>query len=746
MNSYNKLSTYTLLLFAATLAYGNMLVNDFVYDDVSVIKNNRYLKSIANVKDIFIKNAYFARSGVAKYRRYGEGSYRPVVTLSYFVDYLLWSEYPLGSHLMNLFYHFIMVIVIYKLLFLISKQYYTAFLSALLFAVHPLGSEAINAISFREDILCGIFFSSALMCHVKYFDLPKKNQKYLFLAILSYLCACLSKENGIVFPFVAVCYNHLLYYPFDLESFKKGVNRFFNVYVLYALAAVIYIYIRFFLFNFRSPELEMDNTDTLLIKLIRSVNVISYYVYEVIFPDKLSPAHNNGFLETAKTLWFTLPVLISLIGLIFINVRKRPLLSFGLLWFFITILPVSGLVYLQHPVADRYMYLPMAGLVFFFSILVTTYLRPIRLACIGILVIVVLLAQRSIQQNTVWKSEFSLWDYTIKYAPKNYNTLANYAVVLADMGKYNDAIVYYKKALALDNRAQSHYNLANAYVALGLIEKAKEEYKISIKLDPNYSEAHNNLAKLLAEGGDHRGAVEELKLALQLNPYNAQAFNNLGACLNQLGQYEDAIKALSIAIQLQPNYISALFNIGTSYFKIGNYTAAEKCMRIVISYEPRNAYAQNYLDAILEAKMQKTPQESTKTEKFVSAPLPTRSAQSTPSPAKKAPVPMPVEKKVLQDVHPLPGYDAGKAIASGDKFMTSGQYIDALKLYRQAIRISPDDPAPHFKLASCYIKLGSFQLAQKELLKVRELAPDYPELNKKLSELERILIPGKKKP
>jgi|GEM_PF-785297 len=743
MAKYLKIIIYSILLTAGALAYINTVSNDFVYDDASVMKNNRHLKDFSNITDIFSKEEYFARSGVAKYKRYGEATYRPVVTVSYFIDFALFGENPAGSHAMNLIYHLIHVLVLYKLLLLITGSKNTSMVSSLVFAVHPIGSEAINAISFREDILCSLFLCLSLFYYIKYLKSNFKVAANLYLSALYYLISCMSKENGFILPVLILFYNHFCYYNFSIKQFRLTAGRFTKTYAIFFITATIFLLIRFIIFDYKSLDDISSSGSSAFTAIIRFLNLILYYFRLILIPDKLAPAYNVGFLENTGYLALSIPFLSGMLFAIYYFKSEKPVLSFCLIWYLATLLPVSGLIYLQHPVAERYLYLPSIGVITFFCLLITDIIKNNRIKIPVVTAIILLFISRSIVQNTVWSDEFSLWDYTVKIAPKNYNALANYAVMLAEKGFVQDSIVYYKKALAIDNRAQSHYNLANTYVQLGLREKAKESYLMSIALDPNYSEAHNNLAKMYGEEGKYEAAIEEVKIALKLNPYNAPAYNNLGVCLNQLKRYREAIDALKKAIQISPGYVNAHFNLASSYFGNGEYDKAEQTMRFVVSVDPDNKSAQDYLQYILEERKNRQlnqehnsakpegsqPANSSELSKYANQISTDKIPVNTIIPNRKIPD---SGSDTTSDKINVSGY-----LEKGDSFMESKNYLEALKMYRTALRHSPDNEQAHLKLADCYIKLGSIQLAKKQINEILRFSPNNGQAKSLLIEIDK---------
>src|SRR3989338_9876756 len=138
--------------------YLNSLSNQFVYDDEFTIVNNYFVKKWENLPLLFSKD-YFRFSG--------ELSYRPVVTLSYFIDYTLWKLNPFGFHLTNTLLHTLNSILLFFLLKRVFNYQATSFITAIIFSCHPLLTEAVNAISYREDLLAATFFIAAFLLYIK---------------------------------------------------------------------------------------------------------------------------------------------------------------------------------------------------------------------------------------------------------------------------------------------------------------------------------------------------------------------------------------------------------------------------------------------------------------------------------------------------------------------------------------------------------------------------------------------------
>src|SRR3972149_9223454 len=174
------------------LAYMNTLHHQFVFDDFRVITNNPYIKDWKYFPALF-NSDYFKISG--------ELSYRPLVTLSYFIDYAIWHLAPFGFHLTNLVIHTLNTFIAYLLLFKITKRCNLTIISCLFFSIHPILTETVNAVGFREDLLCTTFFLLTLFFYVKLYT--SKYKKICCVAsLLAYLFSLFSKEMAISLPVI----------------------------------------------------------------------------------------------------------------------------------------------------------------------------------------------------------------------------------------------------------------------------------------------------------------------------------------------------------------------------------------------------------------------------------------------------------------------------------------------------------------------------------------------------------------
>src|SRR3989338_2023301 len=252
---FHHILSISLILLISIAIYSNTLKNGFVYDDEFTVVNNTLIKNFSNLSKLFTKE-YFTTSA--------EMSYRPVVTFTYFIDYALYGLKPWGYHLTNLILHAINGVILYIFLTLLITHHSSLItLISLLFITHPVLTEAVNAISFREDLLCFLFFILALIPYIVHRSLLiahcSKFKAFCFqlLSLSFYLLALLSKEMAITFPLIIFLYEWIYGKKIELSpaflSLQKGspqtspplqkgrvrVGYFFNPYIIGYIAITI---------------------------------------------------------------------------------------------------------------------------------------------------------------------------------------------------------------------------------------------------------------------------------------------------------------------------------------------------------------------------------------------------------------------------------------------------------------------------------------------------------------------------
>ncbi|MBI5748717.1 MAG: hypothetical protein HZA00_06275, partial [Nitrospinae bacterium] len=458
---FHHIISISLILIISIAIYSNTLFNGFVYDDEFTVVNNTLIKNFSNISKLFTKE-YFTTSA--------EMSYRPVVTFTYFLDYAIYGIKPWGYHLTNLILHAINGVILYIFLTLfitrpssLVPRLSPPLLISLLFITHPVLTEAVNAISFREDLLCFLFFMSALILYIVHRSLLiahcSKFKAFCFqlLSLSFYLLALLSKEMAITFPLIIFLYewiyggkeqspltSSLLSGERDRVRGKELGSILLNLYNIgYILITLFYLYLRFFLFH--NPVEENIEAWSLYERIITLPYLLLKYLLLLITPVSLCANYVITPVQSLISLKFIIPIIVIIIILLmvaslFFNLQSSIFNRqsvFGILFLLITLLPVYNLIPIANPFAERYLYLPSVGFVIIvgvgihkiFTIKTSSPIRGegggegwlLKRRNLYILTVSALILSiysfAVIQRNRIWFDGYSLWSDTVIKMP-----------------------------------------------------------------------------------------------------------------------------------------------------------------------------------------------------------------------------------------------------------------------------------------------------------------------------------------
>jgi len=527
--------------------YANSLANSFIWDDYQLIVNNDFVKSWANLPDVFNKSylSPFIKRGCCFFVDFSTGSgesyYRPVVTLSYFVDYSLWRLKPFGYHLTNLTLHIINALVLYFLIGLIVPDRKIALLGSLLFALHPVNSEAVNNISFREDLLAFLFYMSSFALFIKSGGSRGIRRALFYIAsLILFFPALFSKEMAITLPFLLVLYDYYFIVPARQESLWA---RFKSRYGGYIIIALFYIWVRFFLIaNNAEPPLIYPG-GSFYSDILTMSRVAAAYIKWLIFPVGIivsMPAQSYMVSTSiANPRVLSSLFLITAILAIAVKMRRRSRdASFGVLWFFIALLPVSNIIPISNYIAGRYLYMPLAGFSLAFSIFLLR-LDNVRLRALPLGmprqarkdIIVLILAFYfifTVVGNALWR---------------------------------NDTVFFGEMAERYPDNALVHLSLGNSLRRDGLAADSVAEYKTAIGLNPVLADAYNGLGMAFGSLQQYGKAKEHFLTAIKIDPLYTAAYNNLGVTYAQMKKWQEAKKCWRMALRIKPGYKEAEANL-----------------------------------------------------------------------------------------------------------------------------------------------------------------------------------------
>jgi len=567
---YTQFLPIALPIALGIVVYINVLPNGFVFDDMTTIVHNAHIKDLAKNFPAFFNLDYFK---IAQ----AEVSYRPIATLSYFLIYALFGLNPLAFHLSSLLLHIFNVIAVYALVDIIRRNKRSSLIAALVFACHPVLTEAVNCISYNEDLLATFFYLLALLLYIKAGARNNpSNLPIYFFSLVYFFVALLSKEMAITLPAIIFLYDVTLRETVKTNGFIKQavatIDKQKFCYIGFALVALFYLVLRFKILVNPADSFSHSRAG-LFERILFLPDHLFDYIKLVLFPLDLNAeysfAYPDRFLEFSNLFSFIVIITIT-VGSFFIYKHSKGIF-FGIWWFIITLLPVLNLIEIHNPIAERYLYLPLVGFCMVIAILIneipgrSDLAQPKNVARLKYSILIGLLIFYSlvtVVRNPVWKDNFSVWANTVEKSPDNPIVHGGLGLAYQERGFLDESIVEFTKAIELGpNMAKNHYNIGRAYEENGLFKNAIGAYKKAVDLDPAYTDAYFNLANLYMRLQLRKDAISAYRKVIELDPTDLEAYNNLGVAHAMKGEIDTAVGLWEKVLELDPNNQKAKDNI-----------------------------------------------------------------------------------------------------------------------------------------------------------------------------------------
>lgn len=541
----SRLAHYIIITILVVIAYSPTFTGDFIFDDQTLIRDNPYITRLQSL------SSYLSQEdGIVDDLDKGQlhtGYYRPLVNITYFLDYKLWGMKAYGFRTTNMVLHLLACFLLYELLIQLTCRRWEVFWAVLLFAVHPLHTETVSLIVSRNNIMATIFILTSFYAYLVWWK--KGTSLALAVSLLAFVGAVFSKEFGLMVLPIFFLYQRLL-------SEKKNLWREMASYIPYLIILIIYLILRKTVVQ-TSLSLPAD----ILMRIAYVPYLIAYNLKLVFLPYNL---HSFSVLYPVTIL---APVVIcSFFLVIFLGVllyaqRKDSLLIFSVATFFVTLLPVLNIIDKASVslIAMRWLYLPMTFLAFGF----VRMLAKVNLEADGgrsakqiiLIAVAVYFAIGSYTLNVyLWHDqEIFLKQEAIHFANDLY--VGDYAEMMLKKKRYREAEYFFRRSLkktpllARDfiNYGALLIDTRRPQEALEVLEKAR----FLTMVGKDRGDWNNNVGAALTLTGNYRLAHEYFGNALALYPRDVDVNRNLAYLLFQEGRTQEATQRLKISEQIK---------------------------------------------------------------------------------------------------------------------------------------------------------------------------------------------------
>jgi Flp pilus assembly protein TadD len=622
----SRLWPYALLAALAIGVYYNALGNNFISDDNYQLLGNPWVTDWRQIPQIF-QNSVWAYQGptISNY-------YRPIQALLYMALYYTFGFDAFVFHLFMILIHAANTMLVYRLGQRLLKSAHSALAAAILFAVHPIHSEAVDWIAVLPDVLLTLLTLIAIGLFIRWDARPAPKQIATLCAL--FFLALLTKEPGAMLIPLLMGYEFLFLGRSLLELWK---NRALYLSMLGVFG--IYCLMRIHALGGMAPS-QGNYFNLHGITLLLSVIVLlGQYLAKLVLP-----IHLNYYYLFTPTTSLTLKAMLSLLAEaavvagIFLFRGRAPAVSYGLFAVLIPLAPALNINGVGENVfTERYLYLPSIGALIAAAVAWQWLADRQQQAAWGaIAVLAVASAWILIPRNRDWHDDVRLFSVTNQQSPNSASVIGNLAGYYYQRGEFDQAIEQYRAALKLKPKEiMFHNSLGSALAQQGHPQEAIVELRKTIELRPDYAEAHKNLGLALETVGDIDGAVREqhealrykpnyaepltalalihmrnqdyfgavdlLKRAIAANPLYAEAYINLGVCYNDTGRYAEGATALRKALEVAPEHPSAYvthYNLGISYENLNSIEAAAYEFSQSLQLRPDYADARNELNRL----------------------------------------------------------------------------------------------------------------------------------------------------
>jgi tetratricopeptide (TPR) repeat protein len=438
------------------------------------------------------------------------GSYTPLTLLSYALEFHFVQLHPFLYHLDNVLLHIIVNVLVYLLILRIDGRHGVALITALIFAVNPLRVEPVAWINGRKDLLCSVFYLSALLMHIKW--IVSSQKKYFWTGFLSFLLALLSKTQALSLPFAFLALDYFFKHKIEKDDFIRKIPFF----ILTAIFVMVSLH--------SSPQTfsEVLPTSFNVFEKFFLINFAFFlYTFLSIFSVKTSFFYPYpGQINSAFPFFIYLLPLFNA-GLFYSLIRFRQKNRFVFLagvLFVISLAPsLAGIGHEGYFISERDLYLPSVWFLFGLIRLcegIKLKIPPLSAYATPLAVIMAaFFALLSFGKCFIWKNDLSLWGTVIDTFP-------------------NSSVAYMYRG--------------EKFREFGLLDLAIKDLNQAVDLNPGDTKTLYNRALTYIDLNQHSLAIPDFNKILAANPHNSVARFFRAVCYKETQKYNEAMDDLNI--------------------------------------------------------------------------------------------------------------------------------------------------------------------------------------------------------
>ena len=672
----------TCLVVGVTLAYWNSLAAPFLFDDTGAVLHNPTIRRLASLATLNPPSDGSTTTG------------RPVVNFSYAFNYAISGEAVWSYHALNVAIHALaaltlMGIVRRTLASSVLRDRFgaaapgLAFLTALLWGLHPLQTESVVCIAQRTESLCGLFLLLTLYAFIRGTEVERSEGRSLLagdqqhawpeiackqaptfasvrsahawrwfsLSVLSCLLGMGTKEVMVTAPLVVLLYD----WTFVAGGSSAGWRQRLIYYPALAGTWLLLTWLLLRGGGARGVAAGFGLGVSWWTYLLKQSEAILLYLKLSFWPHPLVLDYGTGVVHSPGEVWWQAVVVLALLGATVAALARKPAAGFLGACFFFILAPSSSVVPLvTQTMAEHRMYLPLAPLVGL--VVLAGYHWFGSRAAWPLVGVAVGFGLVTIDRNHDYRDAVAIWADNVAQCPQGARGHNNLAWALQQQGKTEQANAHFARAVALEpGYVTARYNWGVALLDQGRVAEAIAQFEAAVQLAPNHADAYVNLGNALMQVQRAVEAIPHYETALRLRPA-ADAHYDLGVALAEVGRTEDAADHFRAALQMNPALPEAHYQLARLAERAGQPAAAEPQYIEALRLAPDHAAAHARLGLVL---------------------------------ARAGRLPAAVEH--LRAAVRLKPADAEAHVNLGNVLLLQGQAREAVACYVEALRLRPDD-------------------------------------------------------
>jgi len=595
------------ILVLTLAAYLQVMGFHFVtFDDPLYITANPTIQEGMNWKSF--RYAFAARE---------DGSFLPLVWLSHALCVSLFGTWAGGHHLVNLLFHAANSLLLFYFLKKITRSMWPSAAVAILFAIHPLHVESVAWVSGRKDVMSTLFWILTSWAYVHYAERPSL-RRYLGMTLL-FILGLLSKSMLVTLPLTL-----LLLDVWPLRRIDwTGASMAARVKALWPLVAeklpllALSVGTALITLGINRSVGTMVALNVLPVqhRLANALLTLVKYLQQTFWPWNLSAFYPYTTLsfpvwKVAGALTFLL--LVS--GACLYNLRRRPYLAVGWLWYLVTLLPVIGVIQVGSQAhADRYTYVSLIGIFVMLCWLAEEFVVRWRITRRWILVtsasLLGILLTLTVAQAVVWRDNLTLFKNAYSLDTDNPVALMNIGDEFLNRNQFQDAYAAYAKALKFSPGLYlTHCKMGSALQEMGRPAEALRYFQNAKRLRPDLLTVDQRIGQTLTRMGRFEEAEPYVQRVMKAaesawsisDPVDFQASQiDWAVILTSRNRLPEAVQVLEGLLAKHPKYREARMALGLTFFHMGRMEEARVQMEMVREMRPKDPGVLYYLGVVL---------------------------------------------------------------------------------------------------------------------------------------------------